>query len=349
MVASIIVTDPKILRRIYLDEECFVPKYPKWSEVFVGSGCVMKIADHKSVHRLMAAPISGEALSNYVDYMEKEVVKCLEEWSSMREPIELLNEITSLYFKFIARIFLGTKVSGYSTQQLERLFSDMDLALLSIFLLICLDLLSTQHSRYTTLFFTALKALKEVEEILNKIIEDKRRALERNEGREELCQMEAMIEATDENGAKLLSNRAIIDMLICVFHGGNHTAGHAAMWVLIHISDHPHVFQKAKIINETLRRTTFVSQTFREAKANVNINGYIIRKGWSIPIWHRVVHMDPQIYSDPQKFDPSRWDNYIPKAGAFTPFGMGKLYCPGNELFKIETAILLHHFLLHYK
>lgn len=93
----------------------------------------MKIADHKSVHTLMAAPISGEALSNYVDYMEKEVVKCLEEWSSMREPIELLNEITSLYFKFIARIFLGTKVSGYSTQQLERLFSDMDLALLSIF------------------------------------------------------------------------------------------------------------------------------------------------------------------------------------------------------------------------
>ncbi|XP_038896925.1 ent-kaurenoic acid oxidase 1-like [Benincasa hispida] len=59
--------------------------------------------------------------------------------------------------------------------------------------------------------------------------------------------------------------------------------------------------------------------------------------------------MDPQIYKHPQKFDPSRWENYIPKAGAFTPFGMGKLYCPGNELLKIETAILLHHFLLHYK
>ena len=128
------MTDPEICRRIYLDDERFVPKYPKGVEIFVGSGSAMKIADHKSVHRLMAAPISGaQALSKYVGYIEKEVVQCLEEWSSMSEPIELLNETKTLYFKLISRIFLGAEVSGHCLQELQKLFSEMTLALVSIF------------------------------------------------------------------------------------------------------------------------------------------------------------------------------------------------------------------------
>ncbi|KAI6702377.1 hypothetical protein NL676_011513 [Syzygium grande] len=37
----------------------------------------------------------------------------------------------------------------------------------------------------------------------------------------------------------------------------------------------------------------------------------------------RAVHMDPENYLDPKKFDPSRWENIKAKAGAFLPFGAG--------------------------
>ena len=36
--------------------------------------------------------------------------------------------------------------------------------------------------------------------------------------------------------------------------------------------------------------------------------GYTIPKGWTVQIWSVAVHMDSQIYSNPQDFDPSRWD-----------------------------------------
>lgn len=35
---------------------------------------------------------------------------------------------------------------------------------------------------------------------------------------------------------------------------------------------------------------------------------YTIPKGWTVTIWTRAIHMDPQMYSNPQEFDPSRWD-----------------------------------------
>jgi len=38
------------------------------------------------------------------------------------------------------------------------------------------------------------------------------------------------------------------------------------------------------------------------------LSGYIIPKGWKVLTWFRNVHLDPEIYPDPKKFDPSRWE-----------------------------------------
>lgn len=35
---------------------------------------------------------------------------------------------------------------------------------------------------------------------------------------------------------------------------------------------------------------------------------YIIPKGWKVLVWYGAVHMDPEIYDNPQNFNPSRWD-----------------------------------------
>lgn len=38
------------------------------------------------------------------------------------------------------------------------------------------------------------------------------------------------------------------------------------------------------------------------------LSGYTIPKGWKVLVWFRSVHFDPEIYIEPKKFDPSRWD-----------------------------------------
>jgi cytochrome P450 len=37
-------------------------------------------------------------------------------------------------------------------------------------------------------------------------------------------------------------------------------------------------------------------------------SGYIIPKGWKVLTWARAIHMDPAYYSNPDEFNPSRWN-----------------------------------------
>ncbi|OEL27506.1 Cytochrome P450 88A1 [Dichanthelium oligosanthes] len=80
----------------------------------------------------------------------------------------------------------------------------------------------------------------------------------------------------------------------------------------------------------------------------LSLTGYLIPKGWKVQLWNRSVHMDPEVYPDPTKFNPSRWEGYTLRAGTFLPFGLGARLCPGNDLAKLEISVFLHHFLLGY-
>ncbi|KAK2406183.1 beta-amyrin 11-oxidase [Trifolium repens] len=104
-----------------------------------------------------------------------------------------------------------------------------------------------------------------------------------------------------------------------------------------------------QVINEVLRCANIAFSTFREATSDININGYLIPKGWRVLIWARAIHMDSMYYPNAEEFNPSRWDNYTAKPGTFLPFGGGSRLCPGGDLVKLETAIFLHYFLLNYR
>ncbi|GLT34703.1 hypothetical protein SLA2020_092040 [Shorea laevis] len=105
----------------------------------------------------------------------------------------------------------------------------------------------------------------------------------------------------------------------------------------------------SKVFDETMRMASLFLCIFREAKVDVNINGYLMPKGCKVLVWNRGLHMDPENYPSPQVFSPSRWDNQRPKAGSFIPFKAGTRICPAADLVKLQTFIFLHYFLLNYK
>ncbi|XP_022157153.1 beta-amyrin 11-oxidase-like [Momordica charantia] len=365
----IIVTDPEVCRRIYLDDEHFKLNYPKSVKLLQADGSLLKV-DYKIVHRLMAAPINGvEALSRYVEFIEDAVVEGLEEWGSMKGPVPLLHEFKRLTFKIIIGVFLGPVFTDSEVAELESLYAEIGPAIMSIF---PYNLPGFSYRR-------ALKARIKVENIVRPVIQNRKKALENNVDLEETCQLDAVIKATDKNGERVFNDNAIICMLLGLLYAGYHTSAHGAQWTMVHVSENPDVYQKAKeeqemiikqrppnqkglnfkeikqmkytakIINEVLRLNNIVFTNFRMATKDVNVNGYTIPKGWIAAMWIRGVHMDDKIYENPLEFNPSRWDNYTPKPGEYIPFGIGSRFCPGNELAKLEMTVLLHHFLLGYR
>ena len=63
-----------------------------------------------------------------------------------------------------------------------------------------------------------------------------------------------------------------------------------------------------------------------------------------------MTHMDENIFTEPTKFDPTRFENQasIPPY-CFIPFGGGARVCPGSEFARIETLIAIHHLVTRFK
>ncbi|XP_027939303.1 abscisic acid 8'-hydroxylase 2-like isoform X2 [Vigna unguiculata] len=103
-----------------------------------------------------------------------------------------------------------------------------------------------------------------------------------------------------------------------------------------------------KVVLESLRMASIISFPFREAIADVEYKGFLIPKGWKAMPLFRNIHHNPEFFPEPQKFNPSRFE-VAPKPNTFMPFGSGVHACPGNELAKLETLIMIHHLVTKFR
>jgi len=82
---------------------------------------------------------------------------------------------------------------------------------------------------------------------------------------------------------------------------------------------------------------------------DVMLDGYLIPKNAQVIPNLYAVHMDPELWDEPERFNPSR---FINKAGAvekpdyFMPFGVGRRMCLGDVLAR-HQLFLFFSSLLH--
>ncbi|KAF5731566.1 Ent-kaurenoic acid oxidase 1 [Tripterygium wilfordii] len=366
---SIIVTTPEACKRVLTDDDSFKTGWPISTIELIGKKSFISIPDeeHKRLRRLTAAPVNGqEALTVYLQYIEKMTVSALNKWSNMGE-VEFLSELRKLTFRIIMYIFLSSE-SEAVMEDLEKEYTTLNYGIRAM----AINLPGFAY-------YHALKARKRLVAILQSIVDDRKYRRKGNvSSTKKKDMLDALLDVEDENGRKL-ADEEIIDVLLMYLNAGHESSGHTMMWGTVFLQAHPEFFQKAKaeqeeivkrrpptqkgmtlkefremnylskVIDETFRVLTFSLTAFRRAKKDVNINGYIIPQGWRVLVWFRGVHLDPELYPNPKEFNPSRWEGFTPKAGSFLPFGAGSRLCPGNDLALLEISVFLHHFLLNYQ
>ncbi|XP_072970343.1 ent-kaurenoic acid oxidase-like [Typha angustifolia] len=365
---TIILTTPEACKQVLMDDKHFVTGWPKATCNLIGRKSFIGITqdEHKWLRKLTATPINGyEALTTYLQFIEETVVSTLERWAMMGE-IEFLTELRRFTFRIIMKIFLS-KEGDSIIEPLEKVYTDLNYGMRAM----AINLPGFAYHR-------ALKARKKLVAVLQTVLDERRATRRRDSHRTDKDVMDGLMEVEDENGRRL-TDEEIIDVLIMYLNAGHESSGHITMWATVLLQEHPEVLQKAKaeqeeirkstppmqkgltlkevrkmdylskVIDETLRVVNISFVSFRKATDDVYFNGYIIPKDWRVQLWYRSVHMDPEVHPDPKKFNPSRWDGPLPKAGTFLPFGLGSRLCPGNELAKLEISVFLHHFLLGYR
>ncbi|XP_057778725.1 cucurbitadienol 11-hydroxylase-like [Salvia miltiorrhiza] len=106
-----------------------------------------------------------------------------------------------------------------------------------------------------------------------------------------------------------------------------------------------------QVINEVLRLGNIAPGFFRRALKDIPVNGYIIPQGWVIMIATAGLHLNPNQFEDPLKFNPWRWKEIQPSvvAKCFMPFGSGMKQCAGAEYSKVLIATFLHVLVTKYR
>ena len=60
-------------------------------------------------------------------------------------------------------------------------------------------------------------------------------------------------------------------------------------------------------------------------------------------------HKDPKYFTDPEKFDPLRFEWKGPAPTTYVPFGGGSRMCPGRECPRLEILVFLHNIVTKFK
>ena len=107
------------------------------------------------------------------------------------------------------------------------------------------------------------------------------------------------------------------------------------------------------VINESLRMVTPLPFNIRQAVRDTELLGYFIPAGTNVSLWPGLNHRLPELWTDPEKFDPDRFAE--PRAEhkrhryAFAPFGGGAHKCIGMVFGQLEIKTVMHRLLRKYR
>jgi cytochrome P450 len=314
---------------------------------------------HKRHRRLMAPAFHNRVLPVYMNQIQELVEKYFDKWKQ-GQVIDIYQEMDLFTNLLAMKVFVGME-SDEESQRFTQLFETvLNLLFNPATFLLPYDLPGFPYHRLR------VKGT-ELETNLRDLI---RRRREKGGGGADT--LSVFIQARDEDGSEMTVNE-VIGETVAVFRGGSKTSASVLTWVVFLLTQHPEVYsalteeltctlrgsaptldQFARlplldaVIKETMRLIPPVLWGIRYGVDDFDLGGFYHEKGSSVLYSSYITHHMPEIYRDPQKFDPYRWETIQPSAYEYFPFNAGPRRCLGAEFammeLKITLAVLLQQF-----
>lgn len=173
-----------------------------------------------------------------------------------------------------------------------------------------------------------------------------------------------LIRATDEDD-RSMSDVELRDQLITLLVAGHDTTATGLSWALERLTRHPEILAKAvaaadasaagdpsgddyldAVCKETLRIRPVVFDVGRILTRPVELAGYRLPAGVMVAPGVGLVHADPALYPDPDRFDPDRMIGATLSPTTWLPFGGGNRRCLGATFALTEMRVVLREILL---
>ncbi|HEY4810955.1 MAG TPA: cytochrome P450 [Solirubrobacteraceae bacterium] len=207
--------------------------------------------------------------------------------------------------------------------------------------------------RHSWSVFLARRA--EVEAVIDLLIA-RRRKQEPLHGRD-LLDLLVEREADGDAGG---SDGKLRDDLISMITAGHETTTGQLGWALQLLAHNPHAQDRlideidtgaednylTAVIHETLRvRPVFLFAIPRAVVSPVEIGGYLYRPPAHLAACTYLMHRNPDLYRDPDRFLPERFLGGAPYPPTWLPWGGGRKHCLGRHFAMLELRTLLREIL----
>ncbi|XAR54766.1 hypothetical protein NMG60_11030053 [Bertholletia excelsa] len=310
--------------------------------------------------------LKPDALRNYIptmDLVAREQIAT--EWAPKREVV-VLDLARKYTFWLACRLLMGIQ----EPENVAKLMNHFEAVVAGI--------LSVPIDFPGTTFNQGIKKARFLRKELLSIIKATKTSLEE---RKDKCVKDiithVLLLPPDEN-VNFRSDVIIADLILGLLIGGYDTTATTITFLIKYLAELPHVYQQVlkehteiakckgpkeflnwgdiqkmkyswNVACEVLRLVPPSQIGFKEAIADFTFAGFTIPKGWKTCWSVHSTHKNPNYFSNPEKFDPTRFEGNGPAPYTFVPFGGGPRMCPGKEFARVEILVFLHNLVTKFK
>lgn len=351
---SIVVSDPALVKSLCTaSADELVNVQPNLSNLF-GSGSIFALDGdrHHDRRRLLSPAFHGRSLKSCEQAIENETLRESANWPEGRE-FRILEPMNRITLNVILWTLFGTDVA--EADELHEVIPPyMKLGSLLAFVPAPSFRIGGPNP-----WGRLAKLRKAYDRILFRLID-------KAEADPYLCErtdvLAILLRSRRDEGAAM-SRLDICDELLALIGAGHETTASALGWTFERLRRHPAVlaelvrevdeggndFRRATIF-ETLRARTVLDVTGRRVSApTFDLGEWRIPRDRTVLLRIADLHGNPELFPDPERFDPYRFYDKRATAPAWMAFGGGARRCPGADLAIVEMDIVLRTVLQNFR
>jgi cytochrome P450 len=345
----VMVSDPEIVKQVFTgDPRVFhAGEGNQILRPILGENSVLVLDEkpHIDQRRLLLPPFHGERMQGYGETMREIAAREIDSWPS-DTPYKLRPRMQAITLEIILETVFGVHDKERMDPLRAALRDFLDLTT-NPRLLLPVVLIGPDRIRGIPAF---RRRIERVDELIGREISE-RRAAEDLAEREDILSM--LVAARHEDGSPM-SDAEIRDELLTLLVAGHETTATALSWAMERLSRHPDKLERLRAevlageeeyltatIQETLRLRPVIVLVIRKLTEPVELGGYALPAGASVTPCIHLVHRDPAIYPEPERFRPERFLETPPGTYTWIPFGGGIRRCLGAAFAQFEMAVVL--------
>ncbi len=299
---------------------------------------------HRSNRRMIMEPFQKRAIVGYDETTRRLVDETTANWN-VGDVLDVNREMLHYMLKLTSAILFGLDVPDLAVRIGEKIDAWVHLNhVTGIGAFVSSPSLTANYEKL-------LAQAEDLETDLLQLIE-----LRRREPKPSRDVLSLLLRAYEQESA--ITDEQLSGQVALLFGAAHLTTAHTLSWTLFLLSQHPDVAarclaearssldQPAEVGVDPLTRLPLTERVVKESMRLLPASAYVQRmcaepvelgplrleRGTPV-VWSQfVTHHLPELYPDPERFDPDRWLSIKPSPYEYLPFGAGPRMCIGGPL-----------------